>query len=91
METLYRLLIMWLALKREHCLKVFVHWSTTQPTTGLLNLASTFRMTEADLLKISKFTLTNLFVKNIEMTQGLSHLCLRLASVQDNVNDINNA
>lgn len=77
METLYRLLIMWLALKREHCLKVFVHWSTTQTTTGLQYLALMFQMMAADLLKTSTFTHTNLSVKNIETTQGILRLYLK--------------
>lgn len=77
METLYRLLIMWLVLKREHCLKVFVHWSTTQTTTGLQYLALMFQMMAADLLKTSTFTHTNLSVKNIETTQGILRLYLK--------------
>lgn len=35
-------------------------------------------MTGADLLKTSMFTLTNLSVRNIEMTRGTSHLYLRM-------------
>lgn len=69
MGPLCRLLIMWLVLKKEHCLKDFVRWSTTQTITGLQYLASMFQMTAADLLKTSTFTHTNLFVRNIETTQ----------------------
>lgn len=66
-----------LVLKKEHCLKDFVHWNTTQPTTGLQYLALMFQMTAADLQKSSTFTHINLSVKNIETTPGMLRLFLK--------------
>lgn len=81
-EAMFRWLSMWLVSKKEPCLKAFVHWTTTEPTTGLQNIASMFQTMAAYLQTIFTFTLTSLSVRNIKMTQGISHLYLRLALVK---------